>query len=332
MSEVESLLLSLLTQKSVSEEELTLCNYLYNFLIDKNFLVEKVPVDENGFNIVIKEGNPKIFFSTHLDTVKGHLEVKEDEEFIYGRGACDAKGCVAAMICAAIECKKEGWSNFGLIFTVGEETNFRGVRKVAEIINDISFIIVGEPTSLNIVNKHHGILSLEILSKGKKAHSSNPEEGENAINKLVEAISKIKEIIIHPESSMSICKIQGGIANNIIPDHAEATISFRISPNDKIDYFHKINDFIKDDVKVKKINEIESVSTEIPSEISFIPNVRTVKYATELSVYRKGIVLGPGDIKYAHTDEERINKKELKKAVNIYKQIIINYNQKSEIN
>jgi acetylornithine deacetylase len=331
MVELNKFLMSLLKIDSFSNNEKQICDYVYGFLKKENFQVEKISVDDNGFNIIIKEGNPNIFFSTHLDTVKSFLEVKEDDKYIYGRGACDAKGCVAAMIQAAIECKKETINNFGIIFTVGEETNFRGVRKIIEKEKNLPFIIVGEPTSLDIVNEHHGIISLELLSIGKKAHSSIPEEGINAINKLIQAINKIKEIIMGPESSMSVCKIEGGTANNVIPNKAKATISFRVSPKDKTDYVEEINALIQGLATIRVIEDIKSISTKIPAALSFIPNVKAVKYATELSVYRNGIVLGPGKIQFAHTDEEKISKEELKKAVKIYKQIIINYNKKEEM-
>jgi len=322
----EKLLIKLLKIKSEKGNEKEIGDYVFKFLKKEGFKVKKIPVDINGFNIVAKLGTPKMYFSTHLDTVKGFLPVKETELRIYGRGTCDAKSSLTAMICAAMDCKNKGLTNFGLIFTVGEEGNFRGVKKLLKSKIKIPFVILGEPTSLDAVNNHFGVLEIKLIARGKKAHGSESEKGVNAIDKLIKAINLVKKIKMNKNSFFSVFKIQGGIAGNIIPDKAEATITFRISPHDKTDYLKKIQKRVKKLVKVKSILKLGAVLGKIPKELSFIKNVRTVKYMTELSYYKRGVVLGPGDIKFAHSDKEQIQKSELKKAVEIYKEIIANYN------
>jgi acetylornithine deacetylase len=326
MINLEKLLIKLLKIKSEKGNEKEIGNYVFKFLKKEGFKVKKIPVDRNGFDIIAELGTPKVYFSTHLDTVKGFLPVKETKLRIYGRGACDAKGSLAAMICAAIKSKKQGLSNFGLIFTVREEGNFRGIKKLLKSKIKIPFVIVGEPTSLEIANAHFGILVLEIIAKGKSSHSSEPKKGINAINKLLKAIELVKKMKMGKKSFFSICKIKGGIADNIIPDKAKATITFRISPNDKTDYFKKVRKQLKNLANVKKKLELSGVITKVPKELSFIKKVKTVKYFTELSYYKKGVVFGPGDIKFAHSDKEMIEKSDLRKAVKIYKRIIENYN------
>lgn len=326
MINVDKLLIKLLKIKSEKGNERKIGEYVFEFLKRGGFKVKRIPVDKNGFNIIVKVGRPKIYFSTHLDTVEGFLPVKETKSRIYGRGACDAKGSLAAMICAAIESKKQGLSDFGLIFTVGEEGNFRGVKKLLKSKINIPFVIVGEPTSLEVVNAHFGILVLEITAKGKSAHSSEPKKGINAIDKLLKAIKSVKKMKIDRKSFFSVCEIGGGIADNIIPDKASAIIAFRISPNDKTDYFKKVRERLKNLIDVEKELELDSIMTKVSKELSFIKKVKTVKYGTELSYYKRGVVLGPGDIKFAHSNNEMIKKSDLRKGVEIYKRIIKNYN------
>ena len=327
MEKVDKFLIKLIKIQSPSGNELSICKFVFDLLKKEGLQVKKIFVDENSFNILAKVGEPKIYFSTHLDTVRGILPVKETKSKIYGRGACDAKASLAAMICAAVECKEKGLTDFGLIFTVGEEGNFRGVKKLLKSKIKILFAIVGEPTSLKLVNSHYGFLVIELIAKGKMAHTSTPKKGINAIDKLIKAIELIKKIKMQKNSFLNVCKISGGVADNVIPEKAGATISFRISPNDKTNYCAKIKKKVKNLVKAKKELELDSVSTKVPKELSFIKKIKNAKYVTELSFYRKGVVLGPGNPKFAHSDKEMIKRSELKKAVNIYKKIIANYNR-----
>lgn len=318
------LLKQLILIPSPSGEEKAIGEFVFDLLKNLGFNAVKDEVDKNGFNVIATVGSPKIYFSTHLDTVNKPLPFAETETHIFGRGACDAKNCVATMICAAVEAKDEGVNNFGLIFTVGEETDFRGAKKIisSKRRTKIPFVVVGEPTSLEIVNGHFGVLEIKLTALGKSAHSSEPEKGVNAIDKLIEAINRIKKIKLYQESSVNLGVINGGNAANIVPDKAEARLSFRISPNDENDYFKEARKTAGSLVKVEKMFGIGSVYTKVPPQFSFIKKRKTVKYCTELSLYRNGLVLGPGDIKYAHGDREMIEKSKLKKAIEIYKKIL----------
>ena len=327
MMKVDKLLIDLLKIKSEFGNELEICNFVFDLLKKEKFNVKKVPVDENGFNIIAKIGKPRIYLSAHLDTVKGFLKVRETKDRIFGRGACDTKASVASMIRAAIECKEEGLENFGLLFTVGEEGNFRGARRVEKEKVNLPFVIVGEPTSFEVVNGHFGILNLSVVAKGKKAHSINPKKGINAIERLIKAIKIIKEVKRGKETLLNVAKIEGGIADNIIPDKANALISLRIALDDKRNYLKEFKKLTKGLATIKKEMKVNSVSAKIPKELSFIKKSKTVKYLTELSFYRKGVVLGPGNIKFAHSDNEQIRKSEVEKAVVVYKKIINNYNK-----
>jgi acetylornithine deacetylase len=326
MENVSELLKELINTNSTTGNEGEVGNFIANLLEKEGFIVEKQQVEDNRFNIITTlSEKPKVFLQAHLDTVTPHIEASEDEENIYGRGACDTKASIACMISAAIQSKNNELNNFGLIFTVGEEVDFIGVKKILSSGLEIPFVIVGEPSSLEIVNEHFGILVIKVKAHGKSAHSSKPEEGVNAIDLLLEVVEKIKKIEVHPNTLMSLVMINGGTADNIIPGQAEAIFSFRTAPNDKNDYVEIFKSFASGSITVESELSLSSVKTEVPTELDFIPTRKTVKYSTELSFFQKGVVIGPGDIKFAHGPNEQVSKKELGEAVEIYLKIISNF-------
>lgn len=327
MESVERLLLKLISIPSFSNDEKEICNFIFELLSKKGFATKKIPVDKNGFNIAASIGEPNMYLCAHLDTISTPMNFFETPTEIFGRGACDTKGSAAAMITAGTNCKEKNLSNFGLLFTIGEETDFRGVKEILKSGYDIPFTIVGEPTSLEAVNGHYGILTLEVAAKGKSSHSSEPQKGINAIDILMEELALIKNVGIYSKSLMSIVKIEGGIADNIIPDLAKAVISLRISPDDVIDYEKKLQKILKRSL-VKTLLKIDAIYCDIPKKLSFLKKQYTVKYCTELSFLKNGVVIGPGNIKYAHSNNERVSKKELKKAVALYGKIVSSFCKK----
>lgn len=323
MISVESLLKKLVDIPSISGSEDTFANYIFNLLQKNNFKVQKNWVDKKRFNIVASVGTPKIYLSAHMDTVSPFINFSEDHNYIYGRGSCDTKASIASMIVAGIVAKTEGLSDFGLIFTNGEETNFDGIKSLIKSKINIPFIVIGEPTSCRPINGHFGILNIKITAIGKAAHTSDPKKGINAIDSLIKAIEKINQIPIHSETPFSLVKIDGGSADNIVPSNASAIFGFRPSPNDKNNYQKLFNSVINQkNIKTEVLITVPPINFSIPKELRFLGKGQTVKYFTELSFCKNGIVLGPGDIKYAHGPDEKIPKSELSKAVDIYLQIL----------
>lgn len=317
------LLKQLISIPSETGNEKEICDFIFNLLKKEGFAVEKIAVEKGRFNIIAKIGKPKVYFQAHLDTVPPFIKFKEDKNFIYGRGACDTKASAAAMITAALNNLKQGKKDFGLIFTVGEEVDFSGVKKLSKY--SFPFVVVGEPTSLKIINAHFGILVFKITAKGKAAHSSIPEEGVNAIELLLEGIKEIKKVKIFPETILTLAKIDGGIADNIVPEQSSALYSMRISPNDKKDYFVEFKSILPKNIMFEEILNVSAVKNNIPNKLSFVKVGEVLKGSTELTFFKKGVILGPGNIKYAHGSDEKIDKKELREAVSIYSKIIENF-------
>ncbi|MCW1949091.1 MAG: M20/M25/M40 family metallo-hydrolase [Candidatus Shapirobacteria bacterium] len=322
----EDLLKDLISIPSTSGNEIAVAEYIFHFLQQNNFTVEKNWIDEKRFNIIAKVGQPKIYLSAHMDTVSPFIKFSQDQEYIYGRGSCDTKASIASMLIAGINAKNQGLNNFGLIFTNGEESNFDGIKALIKSKTNIPYIIIGEPTSCCPINGHFGILNIKVTATGKAAHTSNPQKGVNAIDLLTDSIIKIKTISFHPETPVSLVKIDGGIADNIVPDTASAVFGLRPSPNDKNDYQKLFNSAINhQNIKIETLIAVPPINFPIPKELNFLGQGQTVKYFTELSFCQNGLVLGPGDIKYAHGPDEKLPKSELSKAVGIYQKIIQKY-------
>ncbi|RJQ15512.1 M20 family peptidase [Candidatus Woesearchaeota archaeon] len=318
----ETLLKKLIAISSVSGNEEQIGNFLFSFL-SSYFNVRKIYVAKNRLNIQATTGNPELYLASHMDTVPGKAIVREDKEKIYGRGSCDAKGCIASMICAAIALKKEGVTDFGLYFTVGEETDFCGAKKVPK-----EFAIVGEPTNLFPEIGQKGLLGFNVTAKGKNAHGATPEKGSCAITKISEAVRILQETTF-PESSLgktalNIGFIQGGTAINTVPD--KATISCELRT-------------VKDNYRYKRILKKKLKGYSIMYKTDYNPvmmsnklqktaektigkKVKIARGFTELYFWKKGIIFGPGNPKKAHTDKEYIEKEQLEKAVMTYQLLV----------
>ncbi len=191
---------------------------------------------------------------------------------------------------------------------------------VEDYSQNLPFMVVGEPTNLEPVNGHFGIGTITIKAKGKAARTSIPRQGVNAIEKLLVGLRKITDFSPTGGSLLSLTEISGGRAENVVPDRAQALYNFRISPQDKqTDYPVKFRKILAGlDLSVEPGLILSPVKSIIPRRLAFLGSGKTVPYATELSFFKKGLVLGPGSIKWAHSQKEFVKIRELERAVNLY--------------
>jgi acetylornithine deacetylase len=285
--------------------------------------VERMNVAPERANVFVAFGEPVVVLSTHMDTVPPFFASREDEEFIWGRGACDAKGIIAAMIAAAEKLLAGGTRNLGLLFVVGEEKDSAGAKMAAANPRGTKFLINGEPTENRLALGSKGVLRFEISARGKLAHSAYPELGHSAIDDLLDVLRAVREIALPEDvllgrSTLNIGTIAGGRAPNVVADHASAEIMFRT-----VDEAEGIRQGV--------LAAAAKVGAEA-REALFHPALRlqafdglpttVVAFATDIpvlqSAWGKPFLIGPGSIHVAHTAEERIAKKELLEAVEIY--------------
>src|SRR6202140_4471849 len=227
---------ALIDIESVTNSERRVGEFLFTHLANmaKRYAgrVERMEVEPDRFNVIAYWGLPLVTLSTHMDTVPPFFPSGEDEQTIWGRGACDAKGIIAAMIAAAEKLLNGGKKNFALLFVVGEEVNGAGALVAARNPRGSRYLINGEPTENKIALGTKGALRYEITAKGRLAHSAYPELGHSAIETLLDVLQDIRAIKLPEDellgrSTLNIGTINGGRAPNVIADHAQAEIMFR---------------------------------------------------------------------------------------------------------
>jgi acetylornithine deacetylase len=309
---------------SVTGEELAVGRFVSNYLQQLGYRVERQEVEANRFNIIAtRVAPPRIVFSTHMDTVPPFIESSEDEEFIYGRGSCDAKGIIAAQIFAAQRLRDEGVNDVGLLFTVDEETASLGAQVANKhpLARECRFLINGEPTDSRLAIGTKGSVRVIITTEGKAAHSAYPEAGESAIEKLLDILDDIRacqwpEDSFFGTTTCNIGVLNGGTRPNVIADKARAELQIRLG----IDIEH-IKTVLEAAVGTR--GRLEYSSAHNPVRLFSVPGFEecVVRFTTDvpyLSEWGKPLLLGPGSIFDAHTAHERISKRELEQAVDIY--------------
>jgi len=305
-------------------------DFLAQFLADRGWTVEKTPVvqpAESGitgprWNVYAGPagGKPDLVFSTHMDTVPPYIPFTEDAEWMHGRGVSDAKGIIAAQVAAAEALRAAGF-RIGLLFVVGEERDSAGAKAANLAAKGSRFLIDGEPTGNRLAIASKGALRVCLRAHGKMAHSAYPELGDSAVHKLVQVLAKLLalELPVAKDvgpSTLNIGQIAGGHAPNVIADKAEAQVLVRLV-GDSAPTRAAILEAAKGLAEVDFTLEIPFVRLRA---VEGLPTM-VAKFTTDvpqLSNWGEPLLLGPGDIHVAHTPQEKLAKKELLEAVQLY--------------
>ncbi len=312
---------------SVTGQEFEIGNSLGELLSRLGYQVELQEVAEDRANVIATTGAPaRVVLSTHMDTVPPFIASGEDEESIYGRGACDAKGIIASQIAAAERLRADGVSEVGLLFTVDEEVTSAGakVANTHPLASACQYLVNGEPTDNRLAVGTKGSLQVTITATGQAAHSAYPEQGDSAIEKLLDVLADIRRIEwpadeVFGDTTCNIGVISGGTRANVIPEAAETTLQIRLATG---------ADIAKDLLEraVAERAALAYKSTHDPVRLlaldGFEPTI--VRFTTDipyLTNWGKALLIGPGSILDAHTENERVKKSELLRAVEIYTEI-----------
>lgn len=310
---------------SVTGDEAEVGRFLYGHLESLGYRVELQELEQGRANLIatVAGHSPLIMLSTHMDTVPPHIASSEDEEFIYGRGACDAKGIIAAQIAAAEGLRAGGIKNLGLLFTVDEELGSRGaqIANSHPLAEGCRYMINGEPTDNLLAVGTKGSLRLILKARGRAAHSAYPEQGESAIETLLDVLADIRASswpsdAALGETTCNIGVIKGGTRSNVIPAEAMADLHIRL-----VTEARPVREMIERAVEGRA--EIEYLSEAAPVRLLALEGFEqcAVRFMTDipyLSNWGTALLLGPGSILVAHTDEERVAKKELEQASAFY--------------
>ncbi len=316
---------ALVSIESVTGNEQACGSFLRGVLEACGFQIELQPVEGGRANILALRGNPEVVLSTHMDTVPPFIPAREDSEFIYGRGSCDAKGIIASQVMAAERLLAEGVNDFGLLFLVGEETLSDGARVANDSPRGTKYMINGEPTENKLALGTKGILRVDLRARGRMAHSAYPQFGESAIEKLLDVLADVRGLALPHDpvlgaSTLNIGMISGGRAANVIPDEATAQLLIRTA-NGAQELRDRIASLLDGRCEYEFVRNTPALIMERLD--GFETDV--VAFTTDLpSLTRWGrpVLLGPGSIRVAHTDGECVAKADLTRAVDLYCRLV----------
>jgi len=316
----------LISIPSISGDEKQVVEFLADYLERAGFEVELQDAAPGRPNVYARRGEPDVVLSTHTDTVPPFVTYSEDDEFIYGRGACDAKGIIAAMIKAGEALIASGVSGFGLLFVVGEEAGSPGARAANSIPNRSRYLINGEPTESKLALGSKGALRAVLRARGRAAHSAYPERGESAIEKLLDVLNDLQRAELPSDetlgaTTLNIGVIKGGVAANVIPADAEAELMFRVVTSSE-SLKCQVENVVGSRAEIEYTFECDPVFTERVDGFE----TAVVSFTTDIPLltnWGKALLFGPGSILDAHTAGEKISKRELTAAVDVYEQMVI---------
>jgi acetylornithine deacetylase len=315
--------------ESVTYNEGAVGEYLDALLRERGFAVERTEVAQppqsrySGprYNLYASYGDrPEVVFSTHTDTVPPFIPSSEDDLFLYGRGACDAKGIIAAQL-AAVERLREAGVAAALLFVVGEERDSAGAREANLHAKGSRFLINGEPTDNRLALASKGALRAEVRARGTMAHSAYPELGDSAVHKLIQALDRLLDLELPyvegiGSSTLNIGIIEGGRAPNVIADAASAAVLVRlVGPSQEtrqameqaVAGLAEVEFTLE--IPFMRMRQVEGLDTMVAAFTTDVP---------ALTNWGEPLLLGPGSIHVAHTPFEKIAKKELLAAVDLY--------------
>jgi len=320
--DIVALTRSLVDIDSTTGREGAAGRWLADYLRGRGWAVEEQRVDEARFNVIANVSHPAVVFSTHFDCVPTFFPSRIDGDRLFGRGACDAKGILAAQVAAAERLRRDGESRVGLVFVVGEERGSDGAKTANEAVRGAGarFLINGEPTDNRLGLATRGILRLKLRASGRAAHSSFPELGESAIDKLIDALVELRSITMPADPMLgqthyTVGLIDGGVAPNVVSPSAEAEVMFRTTSS--------ASDVRAAVAPLEQRVAIEHVLEVPPVRLKTVPgfDAAVFPYTTDipfLPAWGEPLLFGPGSIHVAHTADEWVSIAELTAASQHY--------------
>lgn len=322
--DVLAIAMQLMATESTTGNEGRVIAVAEGILTELGWNTRRIPVTPGRDNLLAFGAKPvELVFSTHLDTVPPYSPPHIDGDRLLGRGACDAKGIAAAMICAATALRDQGLA-VGVLLVVGEEAPHDGARAANAMKNTCKVLINGEPTESKLAVGTKGALRCTITTRGKAAHSAYPQNGISATANLVALLGELDtlQLPVHPilgATTVNIGMLSGGVADNVIAPDATARLMVRmVTPG--AETIALLTSWIGDRAEFHVETEVQPVL--LGSVNGFETDV--VAYATdvpELSNWGTPYLFGPGSIHVAHTDHEFIEIAELRAAVGAYEHL-----------
>lgn len=353
-----NLFFDILNIDSTSGRERKLADFLAEKLATpacrvETFTVESMRTDAEGedvpCNLMLSWGRPKVIFCTHLDTVPPYIAPHSEEDIIFGRGTCDAKGQIIAMYQACLELEAKGYSDFGLLLLAGEETGSFGAKAFRDSHPGAEWLVVGEPTDNCMASASKGTKAFEVTFSGKAFHSGYPEYGQSAVehfNDFMNAIRSIRFPVdeVLGDTTYNIGRLESDNPQNILSDRLTCRVYFRTTfesdemvcnlmknmagPDARLRFGRpKAQDgsdmVAKDVAPWQKAMSVKALGGDSPTRYEVLEGfpAKPVSFgsdAPQLTNFQHKILCGPGSILVAHRDNEHIALEDLEKGVANY--------------
>jgi acetylornithine deacetylase len=310
---------------STSGAEASLLDAFAVALAGRGWRTTRIPVSAGRSDLLATSGSgPYVTLSTHLDTVPPFLAPRRAGGRLYGRGACDAKGIAAAMVCAAERLRANG-EPIALLFVVGEETTHDGAHAANDWAIATGFesvaLVDGEPTESTLALGTKGAMRVILRTQGEAAHSAYPHLGRSATMALVQLLAGLEALPMPSdpllgETTINIGKLSGGVADNVVAPSAEARLMARlVSEPDEV--WERLARWSAGRATLERSIEIS------PARLGSVPGYPTsvVAFATDIPAmpaWGRPYLFGPGSIHVAHRDDEFVEIAELERAVTTY--------------
>jgi acetylornithine deacetylase len=286
------------------------------------YAVVEQPVAAGRFNVIATLGSaPDVVLSTHFDCVPPFFGSREENGRLHGRGSCDAKGAAIAQIAAAERLRAAGETRVGLLYVVGEERGSEGAKAANTVPPGSRYLIDGEPTDNRLAIATRGLFRARVHATGRAAHTSQPELGESAIEKLIDALVALRPVVWPSDPDLgttyyTVGMIKGGVAPNVVPASADAEVLFRTVASHA-----DVRDIMA--AALPSNVTLEEVFVVPPMKMKVLPGVETAvfNFTTDipfLDRWGMPLLIGPGSVTLAHTADEYVEIAELARAVDLY--------------
>ena len=317
---------NLIDVESTSGGEAAVTTWLARRLRDRGYRVTEQPVVDDRVNVlaVVGAAEPEVVYSTHVDCVPPFFPSRVEGGVLYGRGACDAKGILAAQITALDRLREAGETRVGLLAVVGEENGSPGARAANRLSNRSRYLINGEPTDNRLGAATKGAYRVRLSATGRAVHSAYPELGDSAVEKLLDALLALRglDLPVDPllgATTYTVGVLSGGVAPNVVPPAAEADVNFRtVEPAERVRE--------RLEAALPRTVAIDDVMVVPPVRLTTLPGFETASFSFTtdvpfLTAWGKPLLVGPGSIHVAHTAEEHVRVDELAQSVDLYEKL-----------
>lgn len=315
---------------STSGRELALSEFICERVSALGCSVERFPVGDGTQNLLLSWGEPRMVFCTHMDTVPPYIHPRLKDDVFHGRGTCDAKGQIFAMLEACKALHAQGKTGFALLLLSGEETGSFGAKAFAKLPFKAPYLVVGEPTDNCMASACKGTKAFGVSIQGCPVHSGYPDAGLSAVNLFNDWVNALKAVEFPADPKLgpttwNIGRLVSDNPQNILSPALEFRIYFRTTfASDAMvePALRRISDAVVAANPAARIS-LNAFGGDTPADYLTLEGIasKVISFGSDaphLTNFQHKAICGPGSILNAHTPNEKICLKDIEKAVDQY--------------